>query len=176
MMFTGQEEVWKDIKGYEGYYQVSSLGRVRSLDRIGFDGRVLKGRLFKPSLTYAGYQVVGAHRDGKQKQLRIHRLVAEAFIPNPENKPEVHHINHIRDDNRVENLMWVNADEQYDDHWLKTREYTGRPSQFIIVNNVGYKSICEAARQLNIPQPTISKALKKNKMFFRSNGVEYRIG
>lgn len=96
-------EEWKDIKGYEGIYQVSSKGRIKSL-KFG------KERLLKYALQ-DGYQRVKLCKDGKQKLHFIHRLVAEAFIPNTDNKPCIDHINTIRTDNRVENLRWVTSKE-----------------------------------------------------------------
>lgn len=95
------EEIWKDIEGYEGLYQVSNLGRVRSL---GFD-KWHKGRVLKQSFdSKDNYLFVGLHKDGKTKQKNVHRLVAETFIPNPNNLPCVNHINEIKTDNRAVNL------------------------------------------------------------------------
>ena len=110
------KEIWKPISGYEGLYEVSNLGRVRSLGHfVGnqyierrFQNRI---RLIKASNRKANYKGVTLHKDGKQKAFLLHRLVAEAFIPNPENKPEVNHKNHIRWDNRVENLEWCTRQE-----------------------------------------------------------------
>lgn len=97
------EEVWKDVKGYEGLYQVSNLGRVKSL---GFD-KWHKGRILKPAFDSKGnYLFVGLHKDGKVTQRNVHRLVAESFIPNPNSLPCVNHINEIKTDNRSNNLEW----------------------------------------------------------------------
>ena len=107
-------EIWKDIEGYEGLYQVSDKGRVRSLDRECWNGSgwfIKKGRVLKLSYNRTGYLKAVLHRDGKLKNFEVQRLVAIAFIPNPENKPCVDHINTIRDDNRVENLRWVTVSE-----------------------------------------------------------------
>lgn len=98
------EEIWRDIKGYEGIYQVSSMGRVRGF----YFG---KEKMLKPRKDRDGYLLINLHRDGKQYTFRVHRLVAEAFIPNPENKPCIDHINTIKDDNRIENLRWVSIAE-----------------------------------------------------------------
>ena len=98
-----KDEIWVDIKGYEGLYQVSNKGRVKSLNynKTG-EERVL---INQPDKT--GY----LHVVIKGKIINVHRLVAEAFIPNPENKPCVDHINTIRGDNRVENLRWATTKE-----------------------------------------------------------------
>lgn len=107
------EEIWRNIEGYEGLYQISNIGRVRSLDREVRNGngkRIIKGQILK-SITKRGYITVTFYRDNKCKNYCVHRLVAEAFIPNPENKPQIDHINTIRDDNRVVNLRWVTRKE-----------------------------------------------------------------
>ena len=94
-------EIWKEIKGYEGLYEVSSEGRVRNL---------IKGNYLSLK-NLNGYQRVGLCIHHKQKWFFVHRLVAQTFIPNPEEKPEVDHINCDRCDNRVENLRWVTSKE-----------------------------------------------------------------
>jgi hypothetical protein len=94
-------EKWKRIDGYD--YEVSTAGRVRNLS-----GKILKLK------TDFGYKRIGLRLNGRQVFFRVHRLVAAAFIPLIEGKEDVHHINHIRHDNRVENLQWVtNPENQY---------------------------------------------------------------
>ena len=100
-------EEWKDIEGYEGLYMVSSLGRVKSLNYH----RTSKERIMKLCKENHGYLHVMLCKNHKQKTLKVHRLVATAFIPNPDNKPCIDHINTVKDDNRVENLMWCTAKE-----------------------------------------------------------------
>lgn len=97
-------EIWRDIAGYEGLYQVSNLGRVKSLG----NGRTCKtSRILKFIKTKVGYLYVQLCKDGKRKGFRVNRLVAEAFIPNTDGKPEVNHIDEDKANNSVENLEWV---------------------------------------------------------------------
>lgn len=100
-------EVWKDIKGYEGLYIVSSFGRVKSLDYL----HTGKEKILKPWKQKNGYLQVQLCKNKKRKGVTVHRLVATAFIDNPENKPQIDHINSIKDDNRVDNLRWCTAKE-----------------------------------------------------------------
>ena len=101
------EEIWKDIEGYEGYYQVSNLGRVRSLDNYEKFGKVTwkrKGKILKPRLNEKGYALVNLSINSKTKNHRVHRLVWEAFNgPIPEGF-EINHINENKEDNRLENI------------------------------------------------------------------------
>lgn len=103
-------EIWKDIKGYEGYYQVSNYGNVRSLDR--FDGvHDRKGQLITPILKYNGYLQVGLRKHSQRKYISVHRLVALHFLENPENKEQVNHIDCNKLNNHVDNLEWVTPKE-----------------------------------------------------------------
>lgn len=110
-------EEWKPVRGYEGYYEVSNMGRLRSVERVVYRMRrgilypvKLKGKI-KEFTYHLGYQQCLLCKDGKPSTAKVHRLVAEAFVPNPDNKPCVDHINTIRDDNRAENLRWVSYKE-----------------------------------------------------------------
>ena len=106
-------EIWKPVVGYEGLYEVSSYGRVRSLDKITTDGRRIKGKILKTQIgnTNGGYKKAYLYNKDGVKTFNVSRLVAFAFIPNPENKPYVDHINTIRTDDRAENLRWVTPKE-----------------------------------------------------------------
>lgn len=100
------EEIWKDIKGFEGLYQVSNLGRVKSFQKYGKNGGL---RAFRKDKD--GYLILFLHKNGRQYIKKVHRLVAEAFIPNPENKPCIDHINTIKTDNTIQNLRWCTIKE-----------------------------------------------------------------
>lgn len=104
-------EIWKDIPNYEGYYQASTEGRIRSVDRIRIDNYHLKGRVLKNNKLKDGYKQVLLMVDNKKDYEKVHRLVAQTFIPNPDNKPQVNHKNGNKGDNRVENLEWVTRSE-----------------------------------------------------------------
>ena len=100
------KEIWRDIKGYEGLYQVSSNGRVKSLERADSWGRTVKERILKPNVVGGGYLGVVLYAGGKTRMFFVHRLVCQAFHENPDNKPQVNHINEDKTDNRACNLEW----------------------------------------------------------------------
>lgn len=99
-------ELWKDVRGYEGFYQVSSIGRVKSLERVGYGGRIFPERILKQNPDSYGYPFVGLHKNGQSKTRCVHRLVAEAFIPNPLHLKEVNHKDENKWNNHVLNLEW----------------------------------------------------------------------
>lgn len=108
---------WKPVKGYEGLYEVSDEGQVRSLDRKrranirNVTTTWIKGKVLKPNLKHNGYYTVDLCRDGKITTTTVHRIVADAFIPNPEGKHFVNHIDSDRTNNTVSNLEWVTSSE-----------------------------------------------------------------
>lgn len=117
-------EIWKDIEGYEGLYQISNLGRVKALSvttKFGERIKVYPERLKSTNANKMGYPSVMLSKNGKDKLCTLHRLLAKAFIPNPENKPEIDHINRDRSDFRLENLRWVTHKENYrlNEHTLR---------------------------------------------------------
>lgn len=122
-MFTGQtkEEIWKDIHGYEGLYQISNLGRVKSLSRQvrGTIKRITSDRIMVANMGSTGYREVSLSRNGKRAVKKIHRLFAIAFIANPENKPCINHKDGNKLNNDIENLEWCTYSENVR-HALKT--------------------------------------------------------
>lgn len=119
-------EIWKDIKDYENIYQVSNLGRVKSLKRITSNNHIVNEKIRKLTIDKDGYFVVSLWINGKSKQHFVHRLVALSFIPNPDNKPHIDHINADKSDNRVENLRWCTQKENNNNPISRTKFLNNR--------------------------------------------------
>ena len=100
-------EEWRPVVGYEGLYEVSNTGRVRSVDRFYY--RLHKGKVLSPTKDRYGYLTVTLNCNGKSKTIKIHRLVAQAFLPNPDNLPQVNHKDEDKTNNNVTNLEWCDA-------------------------------------------------------------------
>lgn len=98
------KEIWKDIKGFEGLYKISNKGRIYSL---------ITNKIRKSYITKKGYLRTSLCLNGKNKKFLVHQLVAQAFIPNPENKPQVNHIDCNKQNNCVNNLQWVTNRENF---------------------------------------------------------------
>ena len=148
-------EIWKDIKGFEGYYQVSNLGRVKSLERTvkskGNGMMVIKERILRPSLNGSGYPIVGLSKGSDHTSHIVHRLVAEAFIPNPDNLSDVNHINQDKTDNRAENLNWMSHKDNlnYGDRNKKISMKNSR-AVYCIELDMTFKNSVEAAEYIGL--------------------------
>jgi hypothetical protein len=110
-------EIWKDITGFEGRYQISSLGKVKSLAKnvVTYRGGVLRypDRILKPSKSPTGYLVVALYNNGQRKDIHVHKLVALAFVVNTNSKPQVNHIDGNKSNNHADNLEWVTSSENH---------------------------------------------------------------
>lgn len=173
--------MYKSIKGYEGFYEVNELGKIRSIDRLveykngsirKYDGKELKPRIYK-----SGYAIVTLNKNGIAKTYRVHRLVADAFLPNPDNLPEVHHLNHDRNDNRAENLQWVTRAEQMDEH-LRAEKGTrlrvighGIDEIFISAREVKQELGIDNSSALKVAKG-IYKQIKGYKIYFANQETE----
>lgn len=145
------EEVWKDISGYEGLYQVSNYGNIKSLPKKKGYAISKNPIIIKPFINCNGYLLATLCKNNNQKHFQVHRLVAEAFIQNIENKPQVDHINRIRSDNRVENLRWVTVSENGNNTCFnRSVEYKGE-----------IKTVSEWSEKLGIKQVTLHARLFK---------------
>lgn len=156
-------EEFKDIIGYEGYYQVSNKGRIKSLG----NDKNRKEKYLKPTKDGDNYLRVGLHKDGKQKTCHIHRLVAEAFIPNPDNLPTVDHIDRNLSNNTVENLRWADMKMQAENkcEWDRTNQVKSRSIPVSQYTNSGefiatYPSSREAERKTGVANQSITACIK----------------
>lgn len=149
-----EDEVWKDILGYENEYQVSNYGRVKSLKK--------KDLIMSPILGRTqDYYSVGLTKNGVKKQYSIDRLVAQAFLPNPNNFPEVNHIDEDTTNNKVDNLEWVTHSQNVK-HSAHKQSYP--VNQYDIDYNLiaSFPSLAEAERQTGIFRTNITSAIKRN--------------
>lgn len=187
------EEIWKDIPEYEGFYQSSNLGRIRSLDRVSKrirGGKInfcpKKGTILVPSKEGWGYHQVKIQIQGiVNKYKKVHRLIAFAFIYNPENKPHINHKDGNKSNNHVENLEWVTISENMHhafDTGLNIGSQTGksgvlhhRSRAVISIKQtaiIEHGSIGECARYFNVDRAAVFNAIKKgfncqgNKMYY----------
>lgn len=161
------EEEWKPIKGYEGIYEVSNMGRVKSLHRS-------QGRILKQYTQDNGYVKVNLSKNGTHNTKRVHRLVATAFIPNPHNKPEVNHIDGNKENNNVDNLEWCTREYnvRHAFHNGLMKKNTQQKKSVILYKKYGeYKSITEAAKALSVTRRALSRAINQNSSIHDFIGV-----
>lgn len=142
-------EEWRDIKDYEGLYQVSNMGRVK----LFFYKNTSRKKILKPVFNNYGYLHIKLCKDKKEKTVAIHILVAKTFIPNPENKPTVNHIDENKTNNTVSNLNWMNYKEQ--NLWGTRLERSTKK------NKRKRKVICKTTGEIFI---SVAEASKKYKL------------
>jgi len=167
-----KEEIWENVVGYDGLFKVSSLGNIVKLKDNNIDYYITK------RISKHGYCIATFNFNNKTKQVLVHRIIAIAFVPNPENKPEVNHKNSIRDDNRIENLEWVTHKE----NCIHSYKYGLRRPEMKGINKYNekkkikvasrdklmniiktYSSINEASKHTGISNSNISRCLKDDR-------------
>ena len=171
------DEVWKDVTGYEGYYKVSDKGRVRSLPRVCMNegsnksNRNIAHRLIPPFVTDNGYAEVSLSMSGHTRRLFVHRIVATAFIPNPENKCDVNHIDGNKQNNCLTNLEWATRKENVN-HAISTGLMHPESSAAVAAASKGcrcvetgkvYSSRMEASRDTGIYDSNICWSIATGK-------------
>lgn len=160
------EEIWKDIEGYEGLYQVSNFGRVKSLGRFKKNNQI-KEKILKPRINSSGYKQVSLYNKF-QKTYSVHRLVAKAFIPNPDNLPQVNHKDENKLNNHVNNLEWCNS--KYNNNYGTHNKRVGRHFKggknpaakkiICLTTNEVFDYIRKASKKYHIDESSISKVCK----------------
>ena len=174
-------EIFMPIKDYEDTYAVSNLGRVKNIKT---------GKILKQWKKDTGYMCIGLAKNGKTKTYLVHRLVLETFKANPNNKPQVNHINEDKTDNRLNNLEWATPKENANHGTRNARIVTTHKANgtykkagkvtsdklsipvYCITNNTVYKSACEAARQLNLNKGNVDSCCKGK--FKQTGGYQFK--
>lgn len=165
------EEIWKPVKGYEKYYEVSNLGRIKSLARTvywknrvgGVSCRLDNEKIMAPDVLRTGYVRVKFRVNGNIKSCTVHRVVAEHFIDNPLCKPCVNHKDGDRTNNNVENLEWCTYSENNLHEWrvLGRKSYRSKKIKCVSSGDV-FDSVSDAAKCINVCKQTLFKAMYKN--------------
>lgn len=161
------KEEWRDVVGYEGLYQVSNLGRVRRMHsgRRDLPPTVLKPRKISTSRRKTNYLSVNLCRESKVRSYQVHRLVAQAFIPNPENKPQVNHIDGDPSNNNVKNLEWCTQKENIRHAFYKIHGSIGFLHEAVQIECIEtgkiYPSIAEACRDIGVRHASLQRALSE---------------
>lgn len=177
-------EIWRDVVGYEKYYQVSNKGEVRSLDRLtnNINGHFIKkGRMLKQAVNRSGYKfVMLTDRNGIAKNCKVHRLVAIAFMDNPFNKKTVNHKDGNKTNNCTDNLEWATYSENMQhavDIGLKNDHFKNKKVVKLTLDNEVveiYESLKQAAEKNGINSKTISKVCTGYKNYKTSHGFKWK--
>lgn len=170
-------EIWKDIKGYEGLYQISTQGRVKSLKRTRhcknqFGEYTVEDpeKILNPGKNNHGYMSVVLYESQKRKTISVHRLVALSFIPNPSRKAQVNHKNGVKHDNRIKNLEWVSNGENqihsYKNGLARATYGNARLTKDQVIeirklyDSGGYSQV-ELGRKFGVYKTTVNKIVRK---------------
>jgi hypothetical protein len=164
------EEIWRDIQGYEGFYQVSNMGNVKSVERLVkhflYGERFACSQILKPAKNNRGYLCVSLWKDGKGVSKTVHRLVLNTFIPNINNKPEINHLDGNKENNVITNLEWSSISENRKHAYNNKLKLPSNEKRVIQKNLIGnviniFNSMCEAERITGIPKEEISKVCNR---------------
>lgn len=179
-------EIWKDVPGFESIYQVSDIGRVKSLSRKDSLGRNVREKILKCPKNNSGYKTVSLHdkKNNKKEFISIHRLVADVFLCNEENLPCVNHKDNDKENNSVSNLEWCSYD--YNNTYngcdarakdTMTKKY-GKPIYVIFADGKKeiFGAVREACRVLNLDQSNVVRCLKERQNSYKGLKFEYVTG
>lgn len=163
-----EEEIWKDIPGFKGWYQASNFGNIRSVDRyVNYKttGKAIrKGKILTPKKSSTGYLEVSLIKNGVYCFKRVHQLVAQTFIPNPNNYPYINHINEVKTDNRVINLEWCTPKQNTEAFYCSRITIYQYDTTGILIKK--WNSITKAAESINGDKTGIQHCCK----MYLSNG------
>ena len=177
------KEEWKNVKGYEELYMVSSYGRIRGKRRVVYgmiEGEmqplyVQKPQILSPIDHGNGYLYITFIKDGVRKNHYIHRLVAETFIPNPDNLPQVNHIDYDRRNNKVSNLEWVTAKDNLEHSRCNIKHrhscHTNSGHRYITLRDGKYR-VCVGKPRIDKSFKTLEEAIAFRNYYFECNGVK----
>lgn len=173
MIVSLEKEVWMPIKGYEGLYEVSNHGRIRSLPKRGF----YKTALLKQRDNGFGYKICILTKNNKRRTFMVHRIVAEAFLPNTKNKKQVNHIDGNKYNNNLDNLEWcTNSENQL--HKFRTlgcEAHGGKPKREIVCRETGikYSSAYDASRLTGINRSNIFSVASRKYGYKTAGGFHW---
>lgn len=165
------QEIWRDIEGYEGLYQVSNMRRVKSLG----NEFSRKEKILKPRKSKDGYLQLQLHKEGECKDYRVHRLVGQAFLENPEELPEINHKDEDKINNCVENLEWCSSkyNKNYGTRNKRVSKSLSKPLMCVETNEI-FNSAQEAQEQTGIDASSIGKCANHRKYFHTARRLHWQ--